>query len=134
MSLTDVGAEIKAVAGFSPQAAAAGAINGTAIDRLGFQSAVLHGRTGAATGTPTSQTYDLKLQDSADGTTGWADIAGSAITQITAVNTEAEKDVNLSGAKRYVRAVGTVAFVGGTTPTLLVASALVLGGASELPA
>jgi len=133
MRFTDIGAYIKVLAGFSPQAAAGGAINGAAIDRMGFQSAVLHGRTGAATGTPTAQTYDLKLQDSADGSTGWTDIAGAAITQITAVDSEAEVNVNLAGAKKYIRAVGTVTLTGGTTPTLQVASAVVLGGASELP-
>jgi len=133
MRVTDIGSYIKALAGFSPQAAAAGTINGAAIDRAGFQSAVLHGRTGAVTGTPTAQTYDLKLQESADGSTGWTDIAGAAIAQIAAANTEAEVNVNLAGAKRYIRVVGTVTFTGGTTPTLQVASTLVLGGASKLP-
>lgn len=133
MISTNIGASVKVVAGFSPQAAVAGAINGAAIDRLGFRSAVLHARSGAVTGAPTAQTYDVKLQDSADGSTGWADIPGAAITQITAANAEAEKDINLAGAKRYIRVVGTVGFTGGTSPTLQVASALVLGGPAAEP-
>lgn len=133
MIQTDIGAYIKPVVGFFPQASGAATINGASIDRNGFYSAVLHGATGAVTGTPTGQTFDLKLQDSADGSTGWADISGAAITQITAVSTAGEINVNLTGAKRYIRAVGTVALTGGTTPTLQVAATVVLGGAVVKP-
>lgn len=130
----DIGAYVKAQAGINPQDSAAATINGAAIDRQDFDSCVLHAAAGAATGTPTAQTVDAKLQDSADGSTGWADIAGAAITQITADNGEAEKDVVLSGAKRYIRAVITVGFTGGTSPKIPVAASVVLGGGRELPA
>jgi len=133
MIQTDAGKYIKPVAGFSPQASdGTAAIEGPAIDRTGFLSAVLHGRTGAVTGAPTAQTYDLKLQESADGST-WTDIPGAAITQITAADTEADVNVNLAGAEKYIRAVGTVTFTGGTTPTLQVAATVILGGADVKP-
>lgn len=127
--MTNIGALIKVVAGFSPRASATATINGAAIDRQDILSCVLHGRTGAAAGSPTAQTYDLKLQDSADGSTSWADLTGAVITQITAIDTSGYVDVNLLSAKRYIRSVGTVAFTAGTSPTLEVACAVVLGGA-----
>lgn len=134
MIQTDAGKYIKPVAGFSPQASdGVAAIEGPAIDRTGFLSAVLHGRTGAVAGAPTAQTYDLKLQESADGSTGWTDIPGAAITQITTADAEADVNVNLAGAKKYIRAVGTVTFTGGTTPTLQVAATVILGGADVKP-
>lgn len=138
MIQTDSGAFVKTVKGIPVTNASAGAINGAAIDRQGFLSCELWHAAGAATGTPTSRTVDAKLQDSADGSTGWADYnpdgAGSgAAAQLTANDTEARKAVNLASAKRWIRVVETVAFVGGTSPAIPVAAAVVLGGADALP-
>lgn len=131
---TDIGAQVKVVAGIPPtNDDGTAAINGAAIDRLGFQSAVLQVANGAAAGAPTSYTVDAKLQESADGSTGWTDISGAAITQITADNSDEYVDVNLAGAKRYIRVVATTAFVGGTSPTVPVAATVVLDGAAEKP-
>lgn len=130
---TDVGAEVKVVAGFSPRASAGETINGAAIDRKDFQSCVLHARSGAVSGSPTTVAYDAKLQESADGSTGWTDIPGAAISQIAAADTEKHVDVNLAGAKRYIRVVAVIAFTGGTSPTLGVAATVVLGGAVVKP-
>ncbi len=130
---TDVGAEVKVVAGFSPTASAGETINGAAIDRKDFQSCVLHARSGAVSGAPTTVTYDVRLQESADGVAGWTDIPGAAIAQIAAADTEKHVDVNLAGAKRYIRAVAVIAFTGGTAPTLVVAATVALGGAVVKP-
>jgi len=78
-----------------PQAAAAGTVNGLSIDRLGFEDAVLLVSAGAVAGAPTAQTVDVKIQDSADGTT-WVDVAGLAVEQITAGDTSKELGINLS--------------------------------------
>ena len=129
----DIGAYVKAQIGISPKNASAGATNGAAIDRQNFGSCALHVAAGAATGSPTAQTVDAKLQESADGSTGWTDITGAAITQIAADNGEAEKDVDLSSTKRYVRAVVTVSFTGGTAPAIPVAATAVFGGGNTLP-
>jgi hypothetical protein len=135
----NIGAYIKASKGINPANTSAGTVNGAAIDRAGigggtlFHSCVLHGACGAATGSPSAQTVDNKLQDSADGSTGWADITGAALTQLTADNGEAEKDVDLSSAKRYIRVVNTVGFTGGTSPAIPVAAEVVLGGSEQLP-
>jgi hypothetical protein len=134
---TDVGSILTAKIGNVPVAASAGTRSGTAIDRQGFSSGVLVAMSGAATGTPTTQTLDAKIQDSDDGSTGWADYNdGSGVvslTQITAVNTVGRKRFNLIRAKRFIRVQEVVAFTGGTTPTLAVGESVILGGAQEEP-
>ncbi|MBW2672139.1 MAG: hypothetical protein JRD89_01825 [Deltaproteobacteria bacterium] len=109
-----------------PQAAAAGTVNGLSIDRLGFEDAVLLVSVGAVSGGPTAQTVDVKIQDSADGTT-WADVPGLTVEQITAGDTYKELGINLSPLRRYIRAVATVAFTEGTTPTIQLAVDIALG-------
>lgn len=129
----NIGALIKAVFGVAPAAQSAGAVNGAAIDRQGYGSCVLIAQTGAETGSPSARSSTCKLQDSADGSTAWADITGASVA-VAAVNTAGEVDVNLAGAKRYIRVVNTTAFTGGTTPTLASSATVVLGGADKLPA
>ena len=135
----NIGAFLRPAIGILPQDASAGTINGAAIDRMSpggtdesFESCVLHAVAGAETGTPTSKTVDAKLQESADGSSGWADITDAAVTTITADDTQETVDVDLSGALRYIRVVEVVAFVGGTTPTVPVASSVILGGDKKL--
>ena len=130
----NVGDYVKLVTGVAPANSAAGAVNGAAIDRLGYESCVLRANTGAASGSPTVQTIDAKLQESDDGSTGWADITGAAVTQIAADATAAEVDVDLSGVKRYIRAVRTTAFTGGISPAWPNSVEVVLGGPVEVPA
>jgi hypothetical protein len=55
------------------------------------------------------------------------------VTQLSADNTEAQVNVDLSGAKRFIRSVVIVAFVGGTSPATPVAAEIVLGPAMEMP-
>lgn len=139
-----LGVLFKPVKGLPPLANAAGTRNGAAIDRnvaggVMYNSATLYAASGAETGGPTTRTLDAKIQDSADGSTGWADYIPpgqatvAAITQITAVNSEAEVDIDLSGAKRYIRVVETVAFTGGASPTLNSQETVILGGADRIP-
>ncbi len=134
----------KVTKGNPPAAASAGTRNGASIDRspaggVTYHSATLYAASGAETGAPSARTLDAKIQDSADGSTGWADYIPpgqatvAAIAQITAANSEAEVDVDLSGAKRYVRVVETLGFTGGTSPTLGVQESVVLGGADRTP-
>ncbi len=137
------GSNFKPVVATPPALSAAGTRNGSTIDRavpggVLYRSATLHTTTGAIAGSPTAQTVDAKVQHSADGST-WADYtqpgAGSAaaITQITAANQSGELDINLEGARRYIRVVETVAFTGGTSPTIGVCSSFILAGADRLP-
>lgn len=133
--LRDVGAYIKAAIGSIPLSSLGGAaVNGPAINRLGFDSCVLHTAGGSATGSPSAQTLDAKLQESADGSTAWTDITGAAITQIIADDSEAQVDVDLSGVKKFIRVVQTVVLTAGTSPEWPVSSVVILGGASQVPA
>jgi len=130
----NIGAFIACRSGTVPAAVSAGTRNSAAINRGSFSSCVLSAQAGAATGTPTSFTLAAKLQHSDDGSTGWVDLPGAAIAPITAASGLAESDVDLSGAKEFLRVTETAAFVGGTTPTLGAASQVVLGGSDSLPA
>lgn len=132
---TDIGAYVKRVVGTVPtNDDGSAAVSGSAVDRSGYDSCVLEGSTGAATGSPTAQTFDLKLQESSTGTSGWTDVTGAAITQVAADNGYGSVNVNLRGVKQYIRAVHTVALTGGSSPAWPVQSGIVLGGAMTLPA
>lgn len=136
----NIGSVVKAVQSVRPQAAAA-SVNGVSIDRLAHNmplSAVLYTALGASSGAPTSFTVTPKVQDSADNST-FADylpdgVHVAADAALAAVNTDSNFAVNLSSARRYVRVVHTVAFVGGTSPTILTAGVLVLAGEQEIDA
>lgn len=130
---TSIGSFLTPAAGTVPAVVLAGTRNGAAIDRTGYQSCVLFAQTGAVTGSPSTQSLAAKLQHSDDGSTGWADISGAAITAISAASSAAKVNVNLSTAKQYIRVVETAAFSGGSTPTMGVGTSVVLGGANELP-
>lgn len=144
MLQTDIGGLLEPAIGIAPLAYSAGTTNGTGVDRLNtpagqvyqYYSAMLSAHTGVTTGTPTTFTVDVKMQDSADNTT-FADFKPdgatvAAVPTITAINTIARVNVNLTTARRYLRAVSVAAFVGGTTPTIAVAAQIVLGGADRV--
>lgn len=133
----DIGDALKVAWGLSPLDNSAGTRNGTGIDRATpggqlYMGAVLSGRVGAASGTPTSFSAIYKLQDSADNSTGWADY-GTAQDTVTADDGTGQVSVNLTGAKRYIRVVEVIAFVGGTTPKVEGSAVVVLGGARSHP-
>lgn len=139
MLQTNIGAYVKNAKGINPANQAAGTINGPAIDRTGYNSCVLHHACGAATGAPSARTVDAKLQHSDASGSGFTDFvpgaAGSgAAAQLVADNTEAEKDIDLTTAKQYIRVVEVVAFTAGTSPAIPVAATVTLGGKDTLPA
>lgn len=105
-----------------PVAARAASANGSAVDVRDYTGKVAVILMSAA-GTGTSPTQDVKLQDSADGSTGWADISGAAFTQLTdaASGTEAI-GVQIDEVARYIRPVFTI---GGTTPSFAAGVVLV---------
>jgi hypothetical protein len=139
----NIGAYVKPAMSIVPvnsQAAAAFALEGAAVDRMPavgkqFDSCVFHLMRGATSSNPDPHTVTAKLQHSdveEDGDT-WSDIPDTTLGPLGEDNTDAQMDVDLSGAKRYVRAVATVAFTGGTTPAIPVTATITLGGAKELP-
>lgn len=58
-------------------------------------------------------TIDFKLQESADGSTGWADLSGKAITQLAGTDDNKQVVVHLlaeelTAGKRYARGLATL--------------------------
>ncbi len=129
----DIGAQIKEVTGTVPAAQAAGAVNGAAIDRINYGSAVLFVTTGAETGSPSARSVTSKIQDSDDGSSGWNDVSGMSLA-VSAINSSGRLKLNLAGVKRYIRVVSTAAFTAGTSPTLANQASVILGGATAIPA
>jgi hypothetical protein len=130
-TIRNVGALVTGAAGIVPQSSVAATVTGSAITKGDAQSAVLFGFTGAATGTPTTTSVTYKVQDCATSGGTYADFAtASAAIGASATSTT---NVNLAGAKAYLKVVATVAFTGGSTPAVQLCAALVLGGKSVLP-
>ncbi len=71
-------------------------------------------QVGAVSGT--SPSLAGKLQESADGSSGWADITGATFAAVTA--TDNVQAITFDRTQRYVRYVGTVS---GTSPSFALA-------------
>jgi hypothetical protein len=143
-TMQDINSRVWIESAIPPQHSAAATITGTTMDRQttgseqGFDSCVILLRSGTTTGTPSSFTIDSQLQDSADDSS-WSNVATSAVnaavthTQITAASTSRRLAINLRPLRRYVRLVVTVAFSGGTSPTVGVGATFCFGGARKIP-
>lgn len=94
--------------------------NGSAVDAAEYDSAVavlLNASAGSG-----DMTCNVKLQQSADGSTSWTDISGAAFTQVTTTASSQKIVFNPAGTQRYIRAVVDV---GGTTPSFVVGVQLI---------
>jgi hypothetical protein len=136
----NIGSLVVPMTSVFPQNAAAGTINGASIDRVSHNmanSCVLHQVVGADSGAPTALSVQTKLQHSPDNT-NWSDYQINTVTQetaaLTAVSSENTAAIDLTSANRFIRAVAIVAFTGGSSPEILVAADIVLGGERELAA
>ena len=139
-TLRNIGSLVVPVTSVFPESAAAGTINGASIDRTLHNlagSCVLHQIVGADSGAPTTLSVQTTLQHSPDNST-WSNYQIASATQqtaaLTAVSSENTAAIDLTGAARFIRAVAVVAFTGGTSPAVLVAADIVLGGERELAA
>lgn len=101
--------DLKSLLNFEPSIlpqAATGNVNGSAVDTKGAQSCAVVGfLDDAATGS-------FKVQDSDDGSTGWADVADAKIISADDTNDTAGVasdlvSLGVIGAKRYLRVVFT---------------------------
>lgn len=70
---------------------------------------ILDSGAAASSGTMTG-----KIQDSADGSTGWADVTGGGFTAVAQTAAKQVLTINRDGIKRYIRFVGTIAASGTT--------------------
>lgn len=85
--------------------------NGVAVDTVangGMQDAVLV----VACGTITDGSHAITVEDSADGTTGWASVPAAnvqgSLPTVVAASDDAVFEVGVRPSRRYVRAVTTV--------------------------
>ena len=137
----NIGALLSVVTSVEPQSSIAATLNGGGIDRQAHNmpgSCVLHQAAGAISGGPATSSVISKLQDSADNA-AFADYKPDGVNvattvALTAANTENGVNVELTSARRYIRAVTTLFFTGGAAPAALVVSDIVLGGEKLLPA
>jgi hypothetical protein len=111
MALTPVRADVA----LSATAQGAGTVTGGPIAAAGAAAEVILAvHCSAVSGTPT---LDVSLQQSSDGAS-WSAVAGSSITQLTAVGNR----LAVAGiTANYVRATATV---GGTTPSVTFTASL----------
>lgn len=144
---TGLGSSVKGILALAPMQITAGdandgvAQNGPAIDRLGYDSAVLVVPVSAALAEAATLTINARLQESADGSTGWVDIPGAVTSNLVLTggvggSTESgllELNVNLRPCKRYVRAVITGDLSAATTDTQRFGAVLILGGSAVEP-
>lgn len=113
----------KAMPGINPASLGTGATNGTGIDTVGFNQALLVLAVGAM---GSSGTMDVKVQESSDNGVSdtWADVTGAVFTQLvdgTHDNTAHIASLDLSATERYIRIVstgGTAASPGSVTVLL----------------
>ncbi len=68
----------------------------------------------SAAGTGTSPTLDAVIQDSADGSTGWATVAGATFTQVAGAASLQTLVFDFDACRGFIRVSETV---GGTTPS-----------------
>ncbi len=148
MTNRDIGAYITSRAAGAVQATAGGAgdaaeVDGPYIDRIGFQSGKLVIAFQATLGDGETLSIGANLQDAVDAAgTGVADFEDALPSAVVAtgpsgggtVHGTAELDVNLAGARPFVRAQFTPDLSRANTDVAIVSAALVLGGAERLPA
>lgn len=116
---------IKPVVSLVPATRTADA-NGTGVDTMGYNSAMVLVNAGDIDLASTDETYTFKVQDSADNSS-FADVSGKTTT-VTADNQT--KTIRLEGlgisVRRYVRVVLDVE---GTTPSIPCSATVLLGNA-----
>jgi hypothetical protein len=89
-----------------------GSASGSAIDLLSGDGRCFAVQMVGAVG-GTTPSLAGKIQESADGSTGWTDISGATFTAVGA--SDVMQSISFDRTLRYVRYVGTVT---GTSPTI----------------
>lgn len=137
--MKDVKSEVKTVTAIQPQLASgeSTAINGTTIDRLGYEGGVYACQIGNTSGAPTKFGITFKVQEKS-GETDWVDVSGKTYTvsgETVASQSIASGEINVDfrGRARYTRLVATPTFTGGSSPGVEVGAVLVLGEAQVTP-
>jgi hypothetical protein len=118
----------------SPAVRANGTVNGAAVDRAangGAEEAVAV----IVTGTITDGSHAVAIEDSDDGTTGWAAVPAGQLTgsppTVVAANDDTQFEVGIGASRRFVRVSITTT---GATTGGAVAAVVVLGDMRHNPA
>jgi hypothetical protein len=114
-------------------------VNGVGVDRLNYLSAALEFISGVCPSVPTGVVVAIKVQDSDSQGSGFADFITTIPSFGTAADLSAASvgkywDLDLTGARRYIRVVATITFTGGTNPSMVWSSAFILGDKNAEPA
>jgi hypothetical protein len=115
-------------------------VKGIAVDRLGYLSAVLEYIAGINPSVPTGFTVAIKVQHSDTTTDGdFVDFITSIATfgaadSVAAASVVKYYDLDLTGAKRYIRTVNVLTFTGGSSPSSIWAETFFLGDKNVEPA
>jgi hypothetical protein len=133
----DLASNIKTVAALQPQllSGEGAAVYGPAIDRKGYEAAVIAVQSGTPSGSPANVGIVVKMQTKS-GETDWVDVADMTTTisgegQIPHID---EIDYDLKSSSRYIRAVATPHFTEGSSPKIELAATCVLGEPRVKPA
>ena len=117
--------------GLEPQTQAAGTFDGPWMSRIGHESAKLTGIVGAAEGGPSAQSAIFFLEDATSIAGAGAAAFGAAVPAIIADDLADSVNLDLGGAREFVRGRCTIALTGGTG--LPVAAVLTLMGTVSPP-
>jgi hypothetical protein len=98
--------------------------NGPAVDLRPYRGKVMALFNIAAATAGTTPTMDVKIQDSADGSTGWTDVSGYTGSQVTTVDSLQVIAIDTELTRAYVRAVFDI---GGTASPSFPCSAAIIG-------
>lgn len=133
-----IGEDVKTLLCFNPQVVSGSTVvYGPAIDRLGYESAVLSFITGALANSPTNVEYDIGLVESDTQAGTYAAVSGVSDElsgQAAAIPGQLiETNFDLRGRKRWIKATVTPTWTGGSSPTGIVGGVIVLGEATAVP-
>ena len=135
MRTIDFFAHLKAFVQHAAGTAITAANNGTGLDKTGYEGGIVVAQVGSTTGTPTSFTVTFKLQHSKDNSV-WVDALDANQAAISGALTAAgalKLRIDATYLFKFIRVVATPVFVGGTSPTAVISSELLLGDTSFQP-
>jgi hypothetical protein len=117
------------------------AVNGSKVDTLNLETAAIYANGAQASGSPSAAAIAVTLQESADGSTNWSNALDNTGTVIgftlNCLSAAAENIARIEGLnlnrKRYLRAVITPAFTGGSSPAILGFAQIIMGNDQQVP-
>lgn len=100
----------------APQLVRTSTLTGAAVDVSKFEGEMKIIQDAGAASAGTAPTLNGKIQDSADGSTDWQDVAGATFTEVTDAAASLQSiGIQANAVRKFIRYVGTI---GGTsTPT-----------------